>query len=202
MNAELQLSLKKLVDRARTRGGFGDADLAELLPQSVVDSDQLDDIRHMLVDFGLVYTGERAAPGQPTLDSIAPRPRYDDVEDLPLDGDSTASEPIVVIGVGAEGGRLSLIGQPLTNGWRYRYTSLDQSAAWLEDGDDISRRQSPWVQTWRDALAQLDRYPWARLAPLAVHPAFRTRVLDAVRRRLAEHPDRLQRWMALIHPDS
>ena len=38
---------------------------------------------------------------------------------------------------------------------------------------------------WEEALRLMDRYPWARLHPVAVHPEFVERVRVAVEERLA-----------------
>jgi hypothetical protein len=66
---------------------------------------------------------------------------------------------IIVLRVGAEGGCITQVAQALTTGWRYRYTMVDQTALWLDEGDSEIRRQSPWVYQWSDALAALDCYP-------------------------------------------
>jgi hypothetical protein len=52
-----------------------------------------------------------------------------------------------------------------------------------KDEPTIQHRSSP-VTSWADAIALLDRYPWAKLHPLAVHPKFRKRVWGEVQRRL------------------
>ena len=43
-----------------------------------------------------------------------------------------------------------------------------------------------WVDGWEAALGLLDRYPWARLHPVEVHPEFRERMRVAVEERLAD----------------
>jgi len=114
--------------------------------------------------------------------------------------------PVVVVHVGAEGGEIRLIAQQLTTCWRYRYTMLDQTDQWLDEGASSAiHRQSTWVYEWGDALAALDRYPWSELHPLAVHPQFADRVLAAARERLAKTASvlrserRLIAWLELCH---
>jgi hypothetical protein len=43
-----------------------------------------------------------------------------------------------------------------------------------------------WVDGWDEGLRLMDRYQWARLHPLYVHPAFVERVRAAVEERLAD----------------
>jgi hypothetical protein len=113
--------------------------------------------------------------------------------------------PIVVLHVGAAGGEIRLIAQELTTAWRYRHTMLDQTALWLEEAESEIRRQSTWVYQWDDALAALDKYPWAELHPLAVNPQFADRVLAAAHQRLVKATSslrarsRLAEWSALCH---
>ena len=207
MNDERQAAFRELITRAKARGFFVDADLAELLPERLVPADQVEDVRNMLMDLGLAYgdaayAADPPIQARPSLEASSQRYQFDDREALPLDEPCTGSDPLVVMAVGAEGGSLRLVAQRTTVGWRYRYTLVDQCAAWLEEGDAESRRQSPWVDSWRDALAQLDRYPWARLHPIDVHPAFTTRVLDAARRRLENQRSLLDRWTRLTAPRS
>ncbi len=207
MSDERQAALRELITRAKARGFFVDADLAELLPARLVPVDQVDDVRNMLMDMGLAYGGATSAAtpavqGRPASEAVSPHYKFDDREDIPLDEPCPGSATLVVMAVGAEGGSLRLVGRLTSGGWRYRYTLVDQSAGWLDEGDAESCRQSPWVDSWRDALAQLDRYPWARLHPMTVHPAFTTRVLDAARRRLENNQSLLDHWTRLTAPQS
>jgi hypothetical protein len=43
-----------------------------------------------------------------------------------------------------------------------------------------------WVENWDEALRLMDRYRWARLHPLYVHPEFVERVRVAVEARLVD----------------
>ena len=69
----------------------------------------------------------------------------------------------------------------------------DQTEALFgEIGDGVIEAPSfdepEWVETWDDGLRLMDRYHWARLHPLSVHPAFVERVRVAVEERLAKEP--------------
>jgi hypothetical protein len=94
----------------------------------------------------------------------------------------------VIARIGAEGGHLTLIGQKTEGGWRFRLQTNDCSAEFLDEDDaaglSTGPTASPWVNTWADAVALLDRYPWAELYPLAVHPLFREQVWEEVKRRI------------------
>jgi hypothetical protein len=122
---------------------------------------------------------------------------------IPSHGALPITQPIVVMRVAAEGGEIRLIAQEMTLGWRYRYSMLDQTLLWVDEGDTDIRRQSAWVYEWADALASLDRFPWAALRPMEVHPEFADRVLCAACERLARpalanrSELSLPRWLAL-----
>ena len=94
-------------------------------------------------------------------------------------GHSTA--PRVILEVGAEGGSIRLRGVQTLAGWRFKST-MNEAAILVED--EAVTRSSRWVSSLTKALATLDRYPWARLYPLSVHPSFRTRIAKAVKERL------------------
>jgi hypothetical protein len=108
--------------------------------------------------------------------------------------------------VGAEGGPLTLEGV-LDEGAAGDSASSEMSVASPICSPMNSRPENlfsrgTWVTDWEEALAQLDRYPWAHLYPLAVHPALSDRLLAAVRERLADGEGRhgqsvLSRWQRL-----
>jgi hypothetical protein len=83
---------------------------------------------------------------------------------------------------------LTLIGQKSEGVWRFRLETNDRSAEFLDEDDAVGlpagATASPWVNTWADAVALLDRYPWAELYPLAVHPEFRDQVWKEVKCRI------------------
>lgn len=113
----------------------------------------------------------------------------------------------MIVEVGAEGGRVALLGRlDVNENWQFRLSSTDES--WTILGDAVetgprSPRESNWVLTWPEAVALLDRYPWAQLVPLVVHPAFRDEVLVEVTRRLLgrsspRSKSQMDRWLKLF----
>jgi hypothetical protein len=105
-------------------------------------------------------------------------------------GDDT--KPEVILEVGAELGSLTLLGTRAAHGWRFRIQTIDQSAWLLSDDDEDTGpktyRLSDWVDSWEEALALLDKYPWHRLHSLVVHPEFAQRVWTAVQEKFAVDP--------------
>ena len=146
----------------------------------------------------------RACPteGAPTADR---RPAASPVEARPADG-----QTVTVLQAGAEGGDVRLVGRRRVDGaWQFACVTDDQSEVLLGTVDG-SVSPSPaldslqWVESWDEALQLMDRYPWARLLPLQVHPAFVERVRQAVDARLAgAQPDRCtvsarEKWASLF----
>ena len=100
-----------------------------------------------------------------------------------------ADGSLVVLEVGAEGGSVTLIGREGADGaWRFARITIDQSWALLGEADvpitapDLT--SLVWVDGWEAGLTLMDRYPWARLHPVYVHPEFVERVRAAVEERL------------------
>jgi hypothetical protein len=94
----------------------------------------------------------------------------------------------VILEIGAELGSSTLLGTRTAHGWRFRSRTIDQSAWLLSDDDDfegLSYRLSDWVDSWEEALALLDKYPWHRLHPLVVHPEFAQRLWTVVQEKFA-----------------
>ena len=124
----------------------------------------------------------------------------------------TADGSVVLLKVGAVGGSVTLVGRPAVTGeWQFARITVDQ----LEDllGEAGAKTTGPpeltpleWVNGWDEALRLLDRYPWARLYPVAVHPEFVERVRVAVEERLAVVPqgtdtERVRgKWERLLGP--
>lgn len=106
--------------------------------------------------------------------------------------DSLLTEPgdakaWTIILVGAEGGVVELRGVQTLAGWRFRVHTDEALLLALSEADaSAETRKRPWVGTWRDALKQLDAYPWPHLYPLEVHPEFRRRVRRALRQRAGD----------------
>jgi hypothetical protein len=105
-----------------------------------------------------------------------------------------ADGSVVILRAGAEGGDVTLIGRTTDMGtWAFARVTDDQTEALFgESGVPIEAPPTPksddWVESWDDGLRLMDRYKWARLHPLYVHPAFVERVRVAVEERLANEP--------------
>lgn len=100
----------------------------------------------------------------------------------------------IILLVGAEGGGVTLYGVRDGEGWQFSFKMVDQTPVML-DGKEIVR-DSRLVESWDEALKMLDRYPWTKLSPIRVHPAFRKAVWSAVQQRYTgTNPRRdLARW--------
>ena len=117
---------------------------------------------------------------------------------------------MLVLQVGGEGGSLTLVGRNAESGaWQFARVTDDQTEDLFGDtGDGTVKAPSfenlEWVDTWDEGLRLMDRYPWARLHPLYVHPEFVERVQVAVEKRLEkELPGRWteyarERWARLL----
>lgn len=105
-----------------------------------------------------------------------------------------ANGSVVVLKVGAVGGSVTLVGRPAVPGeWDFARITNDQTEALLgETGDGVVRAPPleilEWVASWEEGLQLMDRYPWVRLHPVAVHPEFVERVRVAVEERLTGAP--------------
>ena len=97
----------------------------------------------------------------------------------------------MILKVGAAGGSVTLLGRRGDGEqWQFARVTVDQTEALLgETGDGVVRAPSvenlEWVGCWEEGIRLMDRYPWARLHPIAVHPEFVERVRVAVEERLA-----------------
>jgi Sigma-70 factor, region 1.1 len=196
-------TLRSLIARGKLQGYLIRSEAIAMLPVALFAKNVHDDILNNISDMGIPIVD--AVPTAAELAAMQALPASEPPKFLvtPSPAGQPIGAPIVVLHVGAEGGEIRLIAQELTTGWRYRYTMLDQTDLWLEEGGTEIRRQSAWVYEWNDALAAMDRYPWAELHPLAVHPQFADRVLAAALERLAKAASalrsgrRLTAWSAL-----
>lgn len=113
----------------------------------------------------------------------------------------------IIVQVGAEGGDVTLYGVRTDDGWLFSLNVYDCSLLLLDEdegGAATQYRSSP-VTSWSDALALLDRNPWATLHPLAVHPEFRKKVWNEVQRRLGRNEDdhrALTKWREICEVDT
>jgi 8-oxo-dGTP pyrophosphatase MutT (NUDIX family) len=97
----------------------------------------------------------------------------------------------VLIQSGVEGGCISLMGKQVDGSWLFRVETNESGMLSMLNDDDredlapLASRTSPsWIKTWRGALKALDKYPWQNFYPLTVHPAFKAKVMTALKRRL------------------
>ena len=99
-----------------------------------------------------------------------------------------AGKPEVIVRVGAEGGDVTVVGSEVEGVWRFRLQVNESSREFLDQDDAVGppkqAQNSPWVHSWPAVLALLDKYSWAQLCPLAVHPEFRRPLWHEVNRRL------------------
>jgi len=88
----------------------------------------------------------------------------------------------IIMTLGAEGGSINLVGIRTGSNWEFRIETSDE--IWmLADDDAYIPPAYPWVATWAEALAELDRYPWAQLYPVHVHPEFRAAVAEDLQKK-------------------
>lgn len=114
--------------------------------------------------------------------------------------DSLDQKTTVILEVGAEGGALTIEGRRDHSGaWRFRYVRDERTLDDLLPGEfsaDDLYETSRWVSTLDEAVASIDRWPWARLYALRVHPDFAAQILEVVRARLQTvgAPERSRLW--------
>lgn len=113
----------------------------------------------------------------------------------------TKSAGFTMLEVGGEGGSLRVVirhdAKALT------YAVIKSELALLDDPEDGAKDQDVrWNRSWDAALAELDRYQWARLYPLHVATGFEVPVLAAVAPRLEEDGHRdsghWETWISCI----
>jgi hypothetical protein len=149
--------------------------------------------RVMLRKFGNARAATQVLSDEIVAESTRPRAPERD-EQRPPDVRVAADGSVVILRAGAEGGDVTLIGRTTDAGtWAFARVTDDQTEALFgESGVPIEAPPAPkpddWVESWDDGLRLMDRYKWARLHPLYVHPAFVERVRVAVEARLAKEP--------------
>ena len=198
--------IRALVLQGRSNGYLVRSEVIHRIGEAGADAQACQDVLDMLSDMGFAI--HEVAPTDGTVEATRVTALPEKRSDYPpLDASNTPTgTPIIVVQVGAEGGSIRLIAQPLTSGWRYRCTIIDQTDRWLDDESIDKSRQSPWAYNWSEALRLLDRYPWAELYPKAVNREFSSRVVEAALSRLDANRDRLRaskqqsRWIELLVP--
>ena len=101
----------------------------------------------------------------------------------------------VIVELAAEGGSFVLYGVRTGRRWLYSRSVIDWTPELIDEAH--IRQKSDVVTSWKAVLRLLDQYPWHRLSPLIVHPAFRQKIWAAVQKRVDgdEHlTRRLERW--------
>ena len=88
----------------------------------------------------------------------------------------------LLLAVGAEGGSIAIYGRHEGDRTQYRVGIVDQTLTSLDDDDagDEIRSESGWLNTWEEAVAKIDRWPWPNLYPRFVHPSIRDAIWKAV----------------------
>lgn len=108
----------------------------------------------------------------------------------------------IIIGVGAEGGSLTLWGRRFQeHSWEF-WISIDETAAFeLLDEEDqqglgaavsVSNR----VTSFFEAISLFNTRPWYRLTPVVVHPGFRDEILREVQKKGAQKD--VVRWTQFV----
>jgi hypothetical protein len=91
--------------------------------------------------------------------------------------DDTATEPILILEVLAEGGSITLKGLHRDGEWRY--VVFVNECALDDEGGELS--EIPYG-TWDEAARRLERYPWPRMHIEYVHPDFASRTKELAER--------------------
>ena len=108
------------------------------------------------------------------------------------DGNSVAisvtETPDIILKIGGEGGDFTLYGDRTGGGWVFSLSVNDCSPLMLDEEEPAIQHTSSCATSWAGAIALLDKHPWAKLYPLAVHADFRKHVWDAVESRLCNDP--------------
>jgi hypothetical protein len=108
-----------------------------------------------------------------------------------------SAKPTTILQILAEGGSLSILGMRTGTGWRFRLVRNESTLGDLLNADDRAGLElhyaSDWLP-WADALELLNEYPWHRLRPSQVHPAFRQRIWAAVQSKANPNPAPRPPW--------
>ena len=115
---------------------------------------------------------------------------------------ANSGQPQIILRVGSEGGELMLVGIQSGKTWRYCVTR-DESTLYslMEEDQPAEVDAAQWTSVWRNAMKQLDQYPWTELYPLAVHADFRERIVKALKVKEKKMPVDWQRWCRVLQID-
>jgi hypothetical protein len=107
----------------------------------------------------------------------------------------------VVLMVGTDGGSIALQRRESSSGkWVWLMETNEVELYDLLDGEEgFNSRDAvkcDFAGSFAGAMALIDRYPWAKLHPMKVHPEYREEVLSAVRDRGGVRAER--RWRQLL----
>ncbi len=118
------------------------------------------------------------------------------------------SDVALILEIGADLGSIELYGR--SDGPRWQFCRLTSDQSMLLCGAHGWTDEVGWVDTWGEALALLDQYPWARLSVVRVDSRFRNAVWEAAAGRLCvrgeaidSHAARqLARWREYCQPEN
>jgi hypothetical protein len=103
----------------------------------------------------------------------------------------------IVVTEGVEGGGVTLYGQQVGVGWRFRRSYADETPLMLDQPGIES--ESEWFDSWEAALRDIDQRRWWRLPAIHIHPQFRHLVWAAVQARMVGMHDTDAATTALLH---
>ena len=112
----------------------------------------------------------------------------------------------VIVRVGGEGGVMKLCGRRTSRRtWQFRVVVDCGTLLDLDDSlsPDEVRQETGWVDSWSAALGLLDKHPWTRLRPVAIHNEFASKVMAAVKARLdrSKDIDHITNWQLVAERD-
>lgn len=178
-------------------------DVADKLEKDAERDEQHEPAYVLVIEaVGVLLQGlEKAKSATQALDATVPRTRAPASRRIsPPPVRVAADGSVVILQAGAEGGDVTLIGRTTDAGtWAFARLTDDQTEALFGDsGVEITAppalKPEDWVDGWDGGLRLMDRYRWAQLYPLSVHPEFVERVRVAVEARLADvHEDSAER---------
>lgn len=108
------------------------------------------------------------------------------------------SDEEVILRLGCEGGTIDLYGKEKNGEWYYSLQTNEIALLdFIDDDDELSKcliSNSAIVKGFSKGIRLLDKYPWAYLSPMKIHPLFAKRILLEVKRRTPNDRDRIYKW--------